>query len=336
MSLTIALAHPEIIPPRLYGGTERVVAHLAQSLLRLGHRVVLMSARGSSVPGVEWVEFSHGEDPEARLPAGVDLLHLWGPPSREPRVPYLLTIEGNGKPGERFLRNTVFVSRKHAENHGSIHFVYNGTDPGLYPSDQRREDVLVFLSKASWSVKNLEGAIAVARGAGLPLEVIGSRSWPLEAQRWLRWRGVRYHGMLTDSEKSALLRNARGLVFPVRWHEPFGIALIEGLLSGCPVYGTPYGSLPEIVGPSVGVLANSATELVKAIHGRRFEPEVCRNWAVERFSADVMAAKYLEYYSQVLSQGGLLGTPESPTGIPAPATRGGDGYSSEALLPWHP
>lgn len=326
--MNVTLVHNALIPPPNYGGTERVIVWLCRALVALGHRVTLLAAPGSSLPDVEVIgveDFSRWED---RVPAHTEILHLWGTPTREPKRPFLVTIEGNGKPGERFHPNTVFVSRKHAANHGSQHFVYNGLDPADYAYSEHKEDFAVFLAKAAWNVKNLEGAIDVARRAGLRLEVLGSRNWPLGLHRALPTvRGVKYRGMVDDAFKREMLPRARALIFPVRWHEPFGIALTEALVSGCFVVGTPYGSLPEIVSPEVGRLSANAGELAEALRDpRSFSPARCRARVLEHgFTHLDMARAYLKYYAQVLADGHFDRT--------APVARGE--LQGQSLLPWN-
>jgi len=309
--MKIALVHDGVVPPAQYGGTERVLAWLAKGLLELGHSVVLISREGSQIAGAEWMPFS--EDWAAHLPASVDLIHISSTPCAALPKPFLVTIHGNGQPGERFHANTVFLSKAHAALHGSQHFVYNGIDPNDYPCDPSRTDDLVFLAKASWKVKNLAGAIELARASGRPLHVLGSRDLPWKLQRWLpAWRGVRYHGMVDDHEKKQFLRRAHALLFPVRWPEPFGLAVTEALASGCAVLGTPYGSLPEIVTPEVGVLSDRADELLQALQSRSFSPQACRNRVLQGFTYLQMAERYLRLYQQVLTQGTLEGpTPVS-------------------------
>jgi glycosyltransferase involved in cell wall biosynthesis len=323
----VALIHDAVIPPLKYGGTERIVAWLARALNRLGHRTTLIARPGSAVEGSRFIPIQ--PDWESVVPSDVDLLHLWGTPGLPPKKAYVVTIQGNGRPGETFHRNTIFISRRHAENHGSTHFVHNGIDPDDYACDEKREDYAVFLAKASWSVKNLSGAIDVARRAGMRLEVLGSRDWPLGLQRLLPpIGGVRYHGMADDPCKREILRRARALLFPVRWHEPFGIAITEALASGCAVVGTPYGSLPEIVTPEVGTLSASASELAKALSVPRFSPKRCRERVSQGFTHLDMARSYVRYYEHVLAKGTIAA--DAPE---APRTR--DGFVSQELLPWN-
>ena len=159
---------------------------------------------------------------------------------------------------------------------------------------------------------------------------MGSRNWPLNLQRFLPpIRGVRYLGMMGGAEKRDLLSRARCLIFPVRWEEPFGIAVTEALASGCYVAGTPYGSLPEIVTPDTGVLATQPARLAEAVKNpRRFSPTACRDRVVRGgFTHLDMARKYLDYYQKILTEGSLSTT----NGLP-PATR--PGFIAKQLLPW--
>lgn len=322
------------IPPKLYGGTERVIYWLGKALVELGHQVTLIANAQSHIPGAELRVVAGGEkDPRAWLrlvPDSTDMVHLWDTSEPDANKPFLVTVEGNGRSGQKFHPNTIFVSQRHAANHGSRHFVHNGLDPGEYAFSERREDYAVFLAKARWKVKNFPGAVAVARRAGVELRVLGSRNWPFDLQKLLPpIRGVHYHGMTGGAEKRDLLARARCLIFPARWEEPFGISLTEALVSGAYVVGTPYGSLPEIVTPEAGVLSATADELVEAVKNpQRFSPAACRDRVLRGgFTHLDMARKYLARYEQILTRGSLGGASE-----PAPGTQ--PGFVAKHLLPW--
>lgn len=334
MHITLYKSGKTPIPPELYGGTERVIYWLGKALVELGHQVTLIANAQSHIPGAELRPVDGDEkDPAAWLrlvPDSTDLMHLWETSWPRAGKPLLVTAEGNGRPGERFHPNTIFVSQKHAANHGSRHFVHNGIDPDAYAFAAEREDYAVFLAKARWDVKNFPGAATVARRAGLELRVLGSRNWPLNLQRRLPpIRGVRYYGMLGGEEKRGLLSRARCLIFPVRWEEPFGLALTEALASGAYVVGTPYGSLPEIITPEVGVLSARAGDLAEAVKNpQRFDPRACRNRVLSGgFTHWDMARKYVAYYERIVNHGSLGAADE-----PAPATR--PGFVANQLLPW--
>jgi len=311
-----------------------VIYWLGKALVQLGHRVTLLARLGSEIPGAELRPLTNvqgtGTDWTRLVPDSCDLLHLWKAPSGPLPKPYLVTMGSNGQPGERFPPNTVFVSRQHAANHGSMHFVYNGIDPTEYDCCPARADYAVFLAIARTRTKNLAGAIHVARAAGITLHVMGSRTWPWNVQRLLPTiRGVRYHGMIGGREKRELLARARCLIFPVRYAEPFGVAITEAMVSGCYVVGTPYGALPEIVTPAVGRLSTTADDLVEAIQNpARFAPAACRNRVLDGgFTHLDMARNYLRYYETVLRQGQLGEVDEaSPGTIP--------GFDYRQPLPW--
>jgi len=334
MHITILKPGGTPIPPQFYGGTQRTLYQLGKAFIELGHRVTLIAHPKSHVPGAELIP-AESTDMEAALrlvPDSTDIIHLSDAEITTAAKPFLITVNGNGHGSRRFHPNSLFVSAKHAANHGSKYFVHPGIEPAEYAFSEKREDYAVFLAKAQWKVKNLRGAIQVARKAGVELRVLGSRSWPMEMQRnlplWLT-RGVRYYGNVEESEKVEILSRARCLILPVRWHEPFGLAFTEAMVSGAYVCGTPYGSQPEIVTPEVGALSASADELAEAVRNpQRFKPSACRDRVLNGgFTCMAMARKYLIYYEKVLSTGSLLDPGESPAAtLPD--------FDPKKLLPW--
>jgi glycosyltransferase involved in cell wall biosynthesis len=335
MHIVLCCLSRKPVPPPDYGGVQRFVFWLGKALITLGHQVTLIAHPKSHIPGAELrplTDFgAQSTSWEKLIPQSADVLHLNSTPVKPLAKPFVITIGGNGEPGEVFHSNSIFVSQSHARNHGSVHFVHNGIDPEEYRCESVRENYAVFLAKASWAVKNLRGAINICRQAGLPLHVIGSKQLPLGINRMLpAIRGVKYHGMLGQAEKVPLLARARCLVFPVRWHEPFGIAVTEALASGCYVLGTPYGSLPEIVTSQTGVLSASESELSRAAKNPSvFDPARCRSHVFNGFTHLDMAKKYLAYYEKVI-QTGKFGLEKEPI----PATR--PAFLANQLLPIKP
>ncbi|MCW5232180.1 glycosyltransferase family 4 protein [Verminephrobacter eiseniae] len=300
----ILLANNSPIPVYGYGGTERVIWDLGKALVQQGHRVSYLVPPGSHCdfaqlrllqPDVPW---------EAQIPASVDITHFQFNPRTDVDRPYLVTEHGNARKPRPLPRNTVFLSRDHAARHGSTEFVYNGLDWDSYgPVDfGRPRPQYHFLGKAAWGVKNLRGAIRVAHLAGVELEVLGGKR--LNFHRGLRWtlsRRVHFHGMVGGPRKMDLLNASRGLIFPVRWHEPFGLAVIESLYFGCPVFATPYGALPELVPAHCGVLSTRAAVLAEAVRNNRFDRRACQAHVLEQFGAQRMARDYLRMYERVLA-----------------------------------
>ena len=130
--------------------------------------------------------------------------------------------------------------------------------------------------------------------------------------------------MVGGEEKNKFLQGSRGLIFPVKWHEPFGLAITESLYFGAPVFGTPYGSLPELITPEVGYLSSSRTAMISHLSSNpSYSPHKCHEYARDLFNSKVMALKYLGLYEKVLN--GETLNKVQPTAIaatqPTPWTR---------------
>ena len=113
---------------------------------------------------------------------------------------------------------------------------------------------------------------------------------------------IQFEGMKGGVEKNNLLKGSKGLIFPVLWNEPFGLSIVESLYFGCPVFGTPYGSLNEIIQLSVGITSNSLSTLVDAVQNAgQFDPKTCHQYVMENFTSTQMTVNYLKKYETVLS-----------------------------------
>ena len=299
----ILLVNHAPIPVTGYGGTERVIWDLGRHLVEMGQRVSYLVPQGSHCDFAQVLAIQPGVGWAAQIPADVDLVHFQFNPQCDIDRPWLMTEHGNGRQPESLPLNTVFVSQDHARRHGAQAWVANGLDWRAYgPVDlQAPRARFHFLGKAAWRVKNVQGAIDVALKAGVALDVLGGQR--LNLKRGFRFtlsRQIHFHGMVGGLHKRDLLQASRGLIFPVRWHEPFGLAVIESLYFGCPVFSTPYGALPELVPESCGVLSAQAQVLARAVRERRFDPRACHQRAVGLFGAQRMARDYLRMYQRVL------------------------------------
>ncbi len=292
--MKVVLIHDAALPVQAYGGTERVVWWLSKALSERGITVVLASAPGTDCPWAEVVHPDFRRPIEEQVEAG--FYHYFNTPAVEPSRPHVVTIGGNGKPGETFFRNTVFVSRNHALRHGAQCFVHNGVDPSEYVFNTQKDGSLLFLAKASWHVKNVRGAIRIARKANRTLEILGGKRLFFN-----HWRGIHWNGMQGGEVKARFLSRASALLFPVLWNEPFGIAVVEALISGTPVIASPLGSLPELIHPDVGSLCEDEQDYVAAIADLgQIKSSRCREWALEHFTHHHMAEGYLKLYEKVL------------------------------------
>ena len=277
-----------------------------EGLHRLGHRVDLLGSPKSQNP---FGDVFHSSAFQAKDFEAYDVIHFHQQPDptllEKLKTPYVVTVHGNANPGQSLNINSIFVSKNHAQRHHSTAYVYNGLNWSNYPQPQfgLSKDVH-FLGNAAWKVKNLRGAVDLVKA--LPevrLEVIGGRrfSWKMGIHFYAT-RRVRFHGMIGDTEKSAILNASSALLFPVRWHEPFGLSIIESMYYGCPVFGTPYGSLPELVTRETGALNTSKIALLESIkHRHEYDSKRIHGYARELFNAEGMTKKYMEYYERVMN-----------------------------------
>ena len=297
--MKILFEYNGIIPVKTYGGTERILYWLMKELVILGHEVYLIAAPESQVDSIG-VRLIKRTDASWRhlVPPEIDILHLFLTPSEPlPDHPFVVTIHGNGRQGEQFHCNTIFLSKKHAANHHAECFVYNGIDFDEYPfvPKQNNWQNFLFLAKASWKVKNLRDCVRACRQTKKHLHIAGGNKYSLS-------RYIHSHGMVNQKQKLALFQQVDALLWPVRWHEPFGVAIIEAFSQGVPVIGSSFGSLPELISRDNGVLCQNYEEFLHKLgtNPRQFDPEQIRRDAQQRFSAHSMAVNYLKLYQRVL------------------------------------
>lgn len=316
--MKILIANNTTIPVKAYGGTERVIWWLGKELVRLGHEVVYLVKKGSSCPFAKVLILNEKKPIVEQIPKDIDIAHFHFEMWEELPCPVLFTIHGNTKdPEKNYHPNTVFVSKNHAKRHGGNHHVYNGIDFDDYgrPDLANKRKYVHFLANAAWRVKNLNGAIEIAAAAHERLHVIGgSRLNFRMGIRFTMSPNVRFHGMLGGDGKNVVLNASKALLFPVLWHEPFGLSIIESLYFGCPVFGTPYGSLPELLNPSqstmdntirsdFGVLSENKSELIDGLSALdSYDRQRCHDYVMDCFSSKKMALDYLHYYEQLLDK----------------------------------
>lgn len=292
------------VPALKYGGIERMIWWLGRELVRTGHKVTFLVAPGSNCPFADVLAYDPAVDMGQQVPDDVDVVHFQFQVHGFTKKPYICTLHTNPGAGELDL-NTSFVSANHAARYGSSTYVHNPIDIQDYqkPDLGRKRTHLHFLAKAAWRVKNVKGAIDVATQSHNKLVVLGGTRLNLKmGLRFTPNLNVRFKGMVGDEVKSNVMNSSKGMLFPVLWHEPFGIAIVESLFFGCPVFGTPYGSLPELVPAEVGFLSDSKSALVEAVkNAGQFSNKYCHEYAVDNFNVGRITQQYLELYTRVLN-----------------------------------
>lgn len=306
--MNILIALHGAFPVSYYGGTQRVVWGLGKTLFEMGHQVTfLVDSIQGDCPFATLIARNPDKSLYEQIPPETDLVHFneFEVEAAQMPCPYVITIHGNKVP-RQLDPNVIFVSRNHAQRNGCESYVYNGIDWDTIGNVdlQRQRQHYHFLGKAAWRVKNVRGAIDVVKGIpGADIDILGGNRLNFKMGfRLTITPSAHFHGLVDDQAKYEVMLRSRGLVFPVIWHEPFGLAIIESLYAGCPVFGTPYGSLPELISQQpFGFLTTSATEMREAILAHTPSPQLCHEYARTSFSARAMTLAYLDKYEKVMN-----------------------------------
>lgn len=326
----------EAVPPKLYGGTERVVANLARGMTELGHEVTLFASGDSRtaarlVPGapvaLRLAESNHQSDVAfhmAQLAAVAarldefDVIHnhadVFGLPLSLLDGPLVVTTlhgrldEAATQAALRAYQDTAYVS---ISDHQRLPVadlpwaatVYHGLPIENFRFSAEPGTYLAFLGRTSRE-KRLDLAIDIAHLAGVPLKIaakvdpVDRAYYEAEIKPRIDGRFIEYVGEIGEHEKSDFLGGAVAMLFPIDWPEPFGIAPVEAWATGTPVLARPYGSVPELHADGItGYVRDDVAELAALVGTlSRFDRARCRAYAERNFSLHRMCEDYLDVY----------------------------------------
>ena len=330
------------VPPKEYGGTELVVSELAEGLIARGHEVTVFATGDSRTsaelrylyPQAQWppnavIDMDHVSWAFREIAAGgFDLIHAHSAVALAlarllPEIPLVYTLHHPRDESLSALYSHVpeahYVAISEDQRRREVplprcEVIHHGLDPARYEWRERAGDYVCFVGRLS-RVKGPHTAIDVAARAGVPIRVAGSihkeDDGPAFAEQEVLPRlsqpHVEYLGPIGMAVKVPLLRDARALLAPIEWNEPFGLILIEAMLSGCPVVAFPRGSVPELVEEGItGFIVQSAEEMAELIRPGgvldRFDRALCRARAAERFSRDRMVVEHEHLYRRILAE----------------------------------
>jgi len=329
---------PELpVPPKHYGGIERIVYLLVRGLTEQGHAVTLFAHPDSTVPcdlvaypGMASRSLNDTWRNTMRIAGLVgsrrfDLIHSFG------RLLYLLPLLPRSLPKLMSYQRHVHppsVSWGHRLSGGSLqftacsrqmiqavehlaswHVIYNSVGPDQYQfrPTAAPDAPLAFLGRIE-HIKGPHLAIEAAKRAGRRLVIAGNVPdehrgyFETEIQPHVDGDRIRFAGPVDDAQKNALLGEASALLMPILWDEPFGIVMAEALACGTPVIGLRRGSVPEVVEDGVnGFGCDDVSGMVQAIERlHEIERAACRRSMEQRFSSPVMVQEYLRVYSSLL------------------------------------
>ncbi|MGH6992081.1 MAG: glycosyltransferase family 4 protein [Caulobacteraceae bacterium] len=345
----------EAVPPRLYGGTERVVAYLTEALVDLGHDVTLF-ASGESKTRAELVV---GRDQAIRLdPASLksdmaahlamlaqlrrqkgrfDIIHFHLDMIHFPLFEAVAARTVTTMHGRLDLADLPNVYRQWSKyplvsisDAQRVHLpfanwagtVHHGLPETLCRFSPQPRGYLAFLGRIS-PEKGPDRAIAIARRLKMPLRIAAKVDladkvyFDHEIRPLLSDPLIEYVGEISEEEKSDFLGGAEALLFPIEWPEPFGLVMIEAMACGTPVVAYRYGSVPEVVDEGLsGFLVETEDEAVAAVKkARRLDRREVRRRFDRRFTATHMARAYLDLYADRLAR-----LPYAPELLPSPGS----------------
>ena len=331
----------ESVPPKWYGGTERIVAFLSDELVRKGHHVTLFASGASRtsatlVAGCSTALRLSGERVEgiaahltmlervAEQADDFDIIHfhtapLHFPIARRLSVPHMTTLHGRldfSDLEELFREYTdvplVSISeaqRTPARDAAWIATVPHGLPPALLRYHPEPGRYLAFLGRIS-PEKRVDRAIAIAIACGQPLRIAAKvdpadrEYFAREVQPLLDHPLVEFVGEIGDAQKDAFIGGASALLFPIDWPEPFGLVMIEALACGVPIVAFRGGSVPEVVEPGVtGFIVDNLEDAIEATRRvRRLDRRQCRAAFDRRFTASRMASEYVSAYHRAIAR----------------------------------
>ncbi|MCR6640652.1 MAG: glycosyltransferase family 4 protein [Sporocytophaga sp.] len=329
----------ESVPPKLYGGTERIVSYLTEELVKQGHEVTLF-ASGDSETKAKLIApcnkalrlDSESMDPLAhhftlmemvqRDVDNFDIIHfhidyLHFPLSRRMLVPHISTLHGRLDmpdliPLYKEYKEIPVVSisdfqRKPLPEANWVETVYHGLPSDLYNGSYSEGKYLAFLGRFS-PEKRPERAIQLAIDAGIPIKLAAKvdtkdhEYFETVIKPMLNHPLVEYVGEVSEKEKQEFLGNAIALVFLIDWPEPFGLVMIESIACGTPVIAWRNGSVPEVIEDGVsGRIVESMEEALCSIEEvKRLDRTKVRACFDKKFSAERMTRDYVEVYDQLI------------------------------------
>src|SRR5947208_2319025 len=328
----------ESVPPKHYGGTERIVSYLTEELVRQGHDVTLF-ASGDSVTRArlvaacgqslrlndrckDWIArhivlleqvFQRAREFDV-VHFHIDYLHF--PLSRRTSVPQVTTLHGRLDlpdlvPLYEQFRDMPVLSISNAQREplpwaNWQATIYHGLSKAFFTFQPTRGRYLAFLGRIS-PEKRVDRAIEIARRVSMPLKIaakvdrVDRRYFKRDIEPLLTASHVEWIGEISDQQKTGLLGNAYALLFPIDWPEPFGLVMIEAMACGTPIIAYNRGSVPEVMENGVtGFIVDEIEQAVEAVRRvRDLSRARCREVFEKRFTVSRMASNYINVYTRL-------------------------------------
>lgn len=328
------------VPPKAYGGTERIVSYLTEELVKRGHKVTLFAAAGSEtkadlIPVVphplrdahilDATPFTAAEVAKVyKMADKFDIIHnhawpeyLAFPAVATSKTPTLTTIHNPFCPETRRVfeeyknLNFVSISNNQRLSGPKLHFcstVYNGIPVEKFPFRKNHKGYFLHVGRISLQ-KGTHFAIDIATKLKKEL-IIAAKLDPWEVNYFNQYVAprlsngrVRWVGEVDEKERNQLMSEAECLLLPITWREPFGLAMIEAMATGCPVISFRRGSSPEIiVHGKTGFVVDNEKQMISAVKRiDTIDRQACREHVKEKFNLKQMVDGYEKVYDEIVN-----------------------------------
>lgn len=324
------------VPPRLYGGTELFIAHLAEGLVRHGIEAIVYSNGESKVKAENRYLYSTMEwpvhtDVQAQFKdanhtawavhdaaASCDIIHVNSATgisfSRFVNSPFVYTVHHPKVDAlsefYQFYPDVSYAmisdAQRRLESMPRMQTIHHGIPMEIYTLVEKKRPYLAFIGRIA-PIKGTHLAIEIAKKAGIPLKIAGEvqpifqEYFNAQVRPHIDGEFIEYIGPADLAAKNKLLGNAMALLFPIQWEEPFGLVMIEAMACGTPVVALDGGSVREVVKNGVsGWVCGCIDEMVEAVQTLNIESRAVREYAQINFSVDAMVEQYIALYDSLV------------------------------------
>lgn len=321
-------------PPEHYGPWEQVASNIAEGLVKKGVEVTLFATGNSITSGsLEAVcdlpyEIDKQNDPKVmeclhvshamEQAASFDIIHnhfdfLPLTYSRLIKTPMITTIHGFSSKKiipvyKKYNATSTYISISNSDRSSALDYlntIYHGINPADFTFIEKKENYLLYFGRIHPD-KGAHVAIEIAQKANLPLKMAGliqdQQYFGEKIQPFIETQQVEYLGNVGPTARNQLLGNAKALLHPINFAEPFGLSVLESMMCGTPVIAFNRGSMPELIVHGVsGYLVTTVSEAVEAIGQlEQISTLACREYAVAKFSLETMVDAYITAYETVI------------------------------------